>query len=101
MLDCPKNNYENFKNFNIWYVAEIKVDGKVYLIADIDLGKFSYCNYYGCNKRVLKFGMNNFEAIEELKAYSEMLGIQVLNMMEFYINGNTLAIHDNKYFEII
>lgn len=101
LLDNPKYNYENIKNFNKWYVAEIKIDGKAFLIADIDLGKFSYCNYYGCYKRVLKLGMNSFEAIEELKAYSEILGIELLNMMEFYINGNKLAIPDNKYFEII
>jgi hypothetical protein len=41
------------------------------------------------------------EVIEELKALSDLMGIEVLDMLEFYLHGNRLAIHDNKYFEIL
>lgn len=101
LLDYPKYNYKNFCNLKKWYVAEIIIEGKAFLIADIDIGSFSYCNYYGCNKRVLKFGMNSLEAIEELKAFSDLLRIEVLDMLEFYLHGNKLAIHDDKYFGTI
>lgn len=101
LLDCPKYNYENFRNLKKWYVAEILIEGKAFLIADIDLGSFSYCNYYGCDKKVLKYGMNSMEVIEELKAFSDLQRIEVLDMLEFYLHGNKLAIHDDKYFEII
>ena|SRR5690554_1813575 len=80
-------SYENFKSWKKWYVAKIEIEGKNYLIVDIDLKPYSYCNYISLNKRVLTTGLNSKEAVEELKAYSKILGIDVLNQMEYYLKG--------------
>lgn len=100
LLFSPENNFENFCNLKTWGVTKILIEGKTFLIADFNFSSFSYCNYSRCDKKILKSGMNSLEAIEELKTFSHMLGIEVLDILEFYLHGNRLAVHDNKYYEI-
>ena len=82
--------YNNFMSWEKWYVAKVEIEGKNYLIVDIDLKHYSYCKYIKLNKRVLKSGLNSKDAVEELKAYSEILGIDILDQMEYYIKGNAV-----------
>lgn len=83
-------SYENFQNSKKWYVAKIEIKDKRYLIVDIDLKRFSYCNYVNLDKKILKSNLNSEDAIEELKSYSKLLGLDVLNQMKFYISGEAV-----------
>lgn len=85
-------NYENFQTWNKWEVAKIDIAGNTFLIVDIDLNRFSYCRYIRHEKRVLKSGLNSKDAIVELQAYSKLLGVDILDQMEYYISGNPRAI---------
>lgn len=83
--------YENFQNWEKWYIAKIEIKGKLYLIVDIDLNPYSYCNYGNIDKEVLIGSLNSKDAAEKLKAYSESLGIDILDQTRFYLKGETVS----------
>lgn len=93
-INGPVYNYENFQTWRKWEVAKIEIEGKPYLIADIKILSFSYCRYIRHKKRILKYGLNSKEVIEELKAYSKFLGIPILDQLEFYLRGNSKAMRE-------
>ena len=84
-------SYENFLNFDNWYVAKIEVRGKLYLIIDIEIKRYSYCKYGHIDKKVIAKGLNSKDALEKLKAYSETLGIEMLDQMRFYLNRDAVS----------
>lgn len=83
--------YENFQNWEKWYIAKIEIKGKLYLIVDIDLNPYSYCNYGNIDKEVLTSSLNSKDAAEKLKAYSELLGIDILDQTKFYLKGENVS----------
>ncbi|TJX14585.1 hypothetical protein E9840_05820 [Tissierella creatinini] len=86
-INGPVYNYENFKAWNKWEIAKIEIDGKPYLILDLKVLRFSYCKYIRQEKRILKDGLNSQEAMEEIRAYSKLLGIEILDQLDYYLNG--------------
>lgn len=91
-INGPVYNYKNFQTWNKWQVAKIQIEGKPYLIADISILSFSYSRYIRQEKRVLKGGLNIAEVIEELKTYSNFLGIPLLNQLEYYLGKDPIGI---------
>ena len=84
-------SYENFLNFDNWYVAKIEVRGKLYLIIDIEIKRYSYCKYGHIDKKVIAKGLNSKDVLEKLKVYSETLGIEMLDQMRFYLNRDAVS----------
>lgn len=70
------------------------IEGNSYLIADVKILSFSFSRYIRQEKRVLKDGLNSAEVIEELKAYSNFLGISLLNQLEYYLGKDPIGIRE-------
>lgn len=84
-INGPVFNYENFQVWRKWEVAKIEIEGKPFLIVDIDLKPFSYSRCIQHGKIVLKNALNSEEAIAELRTYSRSTGINILDQMDFYL----------------
>jgi hypothetical protein len=84
-------SYENFLNFDKWYLAKIEVYDKLYLIVDVSINRYSYCNYCRINKEILISNLNSKDAVEKLKAYSKSSGIGLLDQMRFYLNEDAIS----------
>lgn len=83
-------SFKNFQNWKKWYVAIIQIKNKTFLIVDINLKPYSYCNYVSLDKKILTSNLNSKDAVEKLKAYSKLSGLDVLNQMKFYIKGEAV-----------
>ena len=87
-INGPLNSYEDFCNCNKWEVSKIEIEGKPFLILDIDFESFSFCKIIKREKKILKSGLSSSEAIQELKEYSKYLGINILNQYEYFHSGD-------------
>lgn len=83
----PEYNWDNCKDWKNWEVSKIEIQGIPYLILDLKVLSFSYCKYIRQEKRVLKNGLDRNEAIDELMAYSKLLGLEILNQPNYYMTG--------------
>lgn len=86
-FDNPAYSYESFKAYKKWEVVKVVIEGTPYLIADIKLLGFSYFRYIPLERRVLKSCLDAYEALDEMKAYSKLLGIKILDPLKYYLRG--------------
>lgn len=84
-------SYENFLNFDKWYVAKVEIYGKLFLIIDISLKPYSYCNYCKIKKEILISNLNSKDAVDKLRVYSKSLGVGLLDQMRFYLNRDAIS----------
>lgn len=85
LLFSSEFTYESFCEKVKWQVAKIQLNGKTYLILDYDIINHSFIRYTGSSKIVIKQKIEEDAAFDELKAYSIMLGIPMLDQEYYYM----------------